>query len=212
VRSAWRVLLGLRPTAAAREAAWKRRFVFVGRRCQIHPSALVEGSVIGDDVVIGPGAVVLNSVIGSGSRLEQRTHVSQCTLGRRTFMSLNSSMQACATFDDADACANNLQACVVGARAGLTSFARALDTVLHDDGRPGAPVQVVDGEGRRPVGELPCGVVFGPDSYVGAGVTFAAGRAVAAGVRVVGEGLVTNTTTPGPGTFRVEGGRLVPWR
>ncbi len=212
VRSLWRGLLGLRPTAAAREAAWKRRFVFVGRRCQIHPSALIEGSVIGDDVVIGPGAVVLHSVIGSGSRLEQRTHVSQCTLGRRTFMSLNSSMQACVTFDDADACANNLQACVVGARAGLTSFARALDTTLFEDGRPGAPVQVMDGGQRRPTGELPCGACFGPDSYVGAGATIAAGRMIGAGVRIVGEGLVTRTATTGPGTYRVVDGGLVPLR
>jgi acetyltransferase-like isoleucine patch superfamily enzyme len=212
LRSAWRAVLGWRPTAAAREAAWKRRFVFAGRRCQIHPSAIIEGSVIGDDVVIGPGAVVLHSVIGSGSRLEQRTHVSQCTLGRRTFMSLNSSMQACVTFDDADACANNLQACVVGARAGLTSFARALDTTLFDDGRPGAPVQVLDGAVRRAVGELPCGACFGPDSYVGAGATIAAGRAIGAGVRIVGEGLVTRIATSGPGTFRVVDGGLVPWR
>lgn len=215
VRSAVRLLLGLRPSSSLREAAWKRQFVFVGRRCQIHPSAVVEGSVIGDDVVIGPGAVVLNSVIGAGSRLEQRTHVSQCTLGRRTFMSLNSSMQACVTFDDADACANNLQACVVGARAGLTSFARALDTTLHKDGRPGAPVEVADeaaGPGRRPVGELPCGACFGPDSYVGAGATIAAGRAIGAGVRVVGEGLVVRTAGVGPGTWRVVDGGLAPWR
>ncbi len=212
VRSAWRALLGLRPTAAARQAAWSRQFVYVGRRCRIHPSAVIEGSVIGDDVVIGPGAIVLHSVIGAGSRLEQRTHVSQCTLGRRTFMSLNSSMQACVTFDDADACANNLQACVVGARAGLTSFARALDTTLFEDGRPGAPVEVVDGDRRRRVGELPCGACFGPDSYVGAGATVAAGRMIGAGVRIVGEGLVTRTVTSGPGTFRVVDGGLGPWR
>ena len=195
VRSAWRALLGLRPTAAARQAAWSRQFVYVGRRCLIHPSAVIEGSVI-----------------GAGSRLEQRTHVSQCTLGRRTFMSLNSSMQACVTFDDADACANNLQACVVGARAGLTSFARALDTTLFEDGRPGAPVEVVDGDRRRRVGELPCGACFGPDSYVGAGATIAAGRMIGAGVRIVGEGLVTRTVTSGPGTFRVVDGGLGPWR
>ncbi len=213
VRSALRGLLGLRLTATAREAAWRRAFVFVGRRCQIHPSAVVEGSVIGDDVVIGPGAVVLNSVIGAGSRLEQRTHVSQCTLGRRTFMSLNSSMQACVTFDDADACANNLQACVVGTGAGLTSFARGLDTALHDDGRPGGPVRVRDGDALRSAGELPCGVCFGPGSYLGAGVTVAAGRVVGQGVRIVaGDGAITRSADVAAGTWRTDDGRLVPWR
>ncbi len=210
--SCGRLLAGLRPTAAGRASAWKRQFVYRGRRCQIHPSAIIEGSVIGDDVVIGAGAVVLQSVIGDGSRLEQRTHVNQCTLGRRTFMSLNSSMQACVTFDDAEACANNLQACVIGARAGLTSFARALDTTLQPDGRPGGVVMVKDGHELRPVGELPCGVCFGPESYVGAGVTIAAGRVVERGVRIIGEGVVTRTSTSGAGTWRVVAGGLEPWR
>ena len=215
VQSALRGLLGLRFSAAACEAAWRRAFVFRGRRCQIHPSAIIEGSVIGDDVSIGPGAVVLNSIIGDGSRLEQRTHVSQCTLGRRTFMSLNSSMQACVTFDDADACANNLQACVVGTGAGLTSFARGLDTTLHDDGRPGGPVRVRDGDVLRSVGELPCGVCFGPGSYVGAGVTLAAGRVVGHGVRIVvgAGGIITRSADVDPGTWRTSAdGRLIPWQ
>jgi acetyltransferase-like isoleucine patch superfamily enzyme len=213
LRSAWRVLLGLRPGAAQREAAWRRQFVFVGRRTLIHPSAVVEGSIVGDDVVIGPGAVVINSVIGAGARLEQRTHLSQSTLGPRTFMSLNSSMQACVTFADADACANNLQACVIGAHAGLTSFARALDTTLGPDGRPGGPVFVDDGERRRDAGPLPCGVAFGPRSYVGAGVTVAAGRSVGAGIRIVEGAGATVKSLRGavPGTWQVGAdGRLSP--
>ncbi|HEY1099380.1 MAG TPA: hypothetical protein VGF99_10640 [Myxococcota bacterium] len=215
LQSAWRALLGLRLTAAAREAAWKRRFVFIGKRCVIHPSAIVEGSVIGDDVTIGPGAIVLQSVIGAGTRIEQRAHISQSTIGRRNFISLNSSLQACVSFDDAEPSANNLQACVVGARAGLTSFARALDTVLHDDGRPAGPLTVRDGADFRHVGELPCGVCFGPDVYVGANVTVAAGRMIPAGVR-----LVTSTSSllrrvpldTAAGTYVVVDGGLQPFR
>ncbi len=213
LRSAWRVLLGLRPSAAAREAAWKRQFVFVGKRCTIHPTAIVEGSIIGDDVTIGPGSIVLQSVIGSGTRIEQRAHISQSTIGPRNFISLNSSMQACVTFEDAEPCANNLQACVVGARAGLTSFVRALDTVLHDDGRPAGPLHVVDGDHKRHVGELPCGACFGPDSYVGANVTVAAGRVVPAGVRLVTDPSSLLRRVPAgvaPGTWIVVDGGLVP--
>lgn len=213
LRSAWRALLGLRPTAFAREAAWKRQFVFLGRNCSIHPTAIVEGSIIGDDVTIGPGAIVLQSIIGSGTRIEQRTHISQSTIGRRNFISLNTSMQACVTFDDADPCANNLQACVVGARAGLTSFVRALDTVLHDDGRPAGPLHVLDGADKRPVGELPCGACFGPDTYVGANVTIAAGRVIPAGVRLVtapSELLRRIPADTAPGTWLVDDGAVGP--
>ncbi len=179
LRSALRVLSGLRPTSAARFAAWKRAFVYRGKNTVVHPSAIVEGSILGDNVTVGPQAVILQSVLGDGVVVEQRAHVSQSTLGPRTFVSLNSSLQACVTFEDADACANNLQACVVGSGCGLTSFARALDTVL------GGEVRVDDGGRLRGVGELPCGVAFGPGSFVGAGVTIAAGRVVPAGVRLV---------------------------
>ncbi|MDP2342150.1 MAG: hypothetical protein Q8O67_14430 [Deltaproteobacteria bacterium] len=204
LRSAARALLGLRPSSTARFMAWKRQFVFRGRNCVIHPSAIVEASVIGDDVIIGPQAVVLQSVIGDGVVIEQRAHVAQSTLGPRTFVSLNSSMQACVTFADADACANNLQACVVGARTGLTSFARALDSVV------GGEVRVDDDGALRSVGELPCGVAFGPGSYVGANVTIAAGRTIPAGVRVVGApaGVLRRVGAEAPGTFVVDDGAL----
>lgn len=203
VRSTLRAFLGLRPTAAGRFLAWKRGFVFVGKNSHIHPSAVVEASVIGDDVVIGPQAVVLQSVIGDGVVIEQRAHVAQSTLGPRTFVSLNSSMQACVSFADSDACANNLQACVIGARAGLTSFARALDTVV------GGSVRVVDGGALREVGELPCGVAFGPDCFIGAGVTLAAGRVVGAGVRIVGgRDAVLRKADVEAGTWVVDGGAL----
>ena len=204
LRSAARAAWGFRFDKTARFLSWKRRFVFRGKNTNIHPSAVVEASVIGDDVVIEPQAVVLQSVIGDGCVIEQRAHVAQSTLGARTFVSLNSSMQACCTFADADACANNLQACVVGARSGLTSFARALDTVM------GGEVRVDDGGVLRPVGELPCGVAFGPGSFVGANVTIAAGRAVPAGVRLLGspQGLLRRVGSEAPGTFVVDDGGL----
>jgi hypothetical protein len=212
--SLWRAALGLRPGAQARMAAWKRAFVFRGRNVHVHPSAVVEGSVLGDDVVIGPQAVVLQSVVGAGCRIEQRAHVSQSTLGPRTFVSLNSSMQACVTFADADACANNLQACVIGTGVGLTSFVRALDTVLDDDGRPGGEVRVRDGARLRGVGELPCGAAFGPGVFVGAGVTIAAGRAIAANARIVAadDGLLRRPDGGRDGAFVVVDGALSPLR
>jgi acetyltransferase-like isoleucine patch superfamily enzyme len=208
LRSALRLAMGLRPSAAARQAAWRRQFRFVGRGSMVHPSAVVEGSVIGAGVTIGPHAVVLQSVVGDGCVIEQRAHLSQCTLGPRTFVSLNSSLSACVTFGDTDACANNLQACVIGPRVGLTSFARALDTVV------GGSVRVDDDGALRAAGELPCGVAFGPDSYVGAGVTVAAGRVVPPGVRLVGPAgsVVKHLAGAAPGTYAVVDGSLVAAR
>ena len=178
IRTAWRLLAGLRPGPVARTEAWKRAFKWVGDRSFIHKSAVVEASVIGDDVYVGPQAVILQSVIGDGCRIEQRAHVAQSTLGPKTFVSLNSSISASVTFGDCDACANNMQGCVVGPRAALTSFSRALDTI------PGKQVRVDDRGTLREVGPLPCGVAFGPGVYAGAHITIAPGRALPAGVRL----------------------------
>ncbi len=178
VRSALRGLSALRPTRAGRMRALRRAFSYRGRGTYVHPTATVEASVLGDDVTVGAHSYVTNSVLGDGCVIEQRAHVSGCSLGPRTFVSLNSSLSACVTFGDTDACINGVQACVIAQGCALTSFARPLDLAV------GGAVRVEDDGGLREVGELPCGVAFGPKVFVGADVVIAAGRAVPAGVRL----------------------------
>lgn len=175
----WRGLFALRPTRAALMQALKARFVYRGRRVVIHPTATVEASVLGDDVTIGPHAYVVGSVLGAGTYVEDRAHVNQSALGPRTFVSRNSSLSACLALGDTDACTNGIQACVIAERCGLTSFARPLDIV------PGDEVRVLDGAELRKVGEMPCGVAFGPGVFVGADVQIAPGRAIPAGLRLL---------------------------
>lgn len=182
LRSAWIALQSLRLSKDAMLRAARRHAVYCGRNVSIHPSAVVEASVIGDDVSIGPHASVIGSVVGNGCYIEDRAHVNVSTLGPKTVVSRNSSMSATVTFGDTDACANGIQACVIGPRVGLTSFARPLDIV------PGGEVMVMDDGEKRSVGPLPCGVAFGPDTFVGAGVTIAAGRSIPAGTRVLQDG------------------------
>lgn len=203
MRSALRMLSSVRLSHAARMHALRAQFVYRGRSTFIHPTATVESSVLGDGVTVGAYSYVVNSVVGAGSVIEQRAHVSGCALGPRTFVSLNSSIQACVTFGDTDACINGVQACVIGPRCALTSFARPLDLA------PEGEVRVDDAGTLRSVGELPCGVAFGPDVFVGAGVTIAAGRAVPRGVRLYADGreiLHRSTDSLAPGSYSVVDG------
>lgn len=158
--------------------ALRAAYAYQGRATFVHPTATVEASVLGDGVVVGAYAYVTHSVVGDGCVIEQRAHVSGSALGPRTFVSLNSSLSACVTFGDTDACSNGVQACVIAARCALTSFARPLDLAL--DGQ----VRVLDEGQLREVGELPCGVAFGPGVFAGADVVIAAGRAIPADVRL----------------------------
>jgi hypothetical protein len=176
-----RALSAVRLSKPATMSALKRAFVYRGRGVFVHPSATVEASILEDGVHVGPHAYVVGSVLGAGTFVEDRAHVNQSSLGPRTFISRNSTVSACATFGDTDACTNGIQACVIAERCGLTSFAQPLDIV------PGGQVQVLDGETRRSVGEMPCGVAFGEGVFVGAGVQIAPGRAIPRGVRLVAD-------------------------
>ena len=48
-----------------------RRFVQKGKGCTIHPSAVVEGCLLGDYVTIGANAVVRGCVLRDGARVEE---------------------------------------------------------------------------------------------------------------------------------------------
>lgn len=207
IRTALRCLPALRLSSAAVLRALPRRLVFAGKRVVVHPTATVEACVLGDDVTVGAYAYLRNTVVGDGCVIEQRAHLNGCALGPRTFVSLNSSLSACVTFGDTDACTNGMQACVVGPRCALTSFARPLDLA------PGGPVKVDDGGALREAGELPCGAAFGPDVFVGADVAIAAGRAVPRGVKLVGEParvLARVRPDAAPGWYAVAEGGLRP--
>ncbi len=210
LRSFARAALALRLSKAATRRALQARFSYRGRGCFVHPSATVEASVLGDGVRVGAYAYVVGSVLGDGVVVEQRAHVEQSCLGPRTFVSKNSSVSACVAFGDTDVCVNGIQTCAVAERCGLTSWARPLDTI------PGAHVHVKDGDELRDVGALPCGVAFGTDVFVGAGVDIAPGRMIPAGLKLVGDPARTLLKAPdavAPGTVAyVDEGAVKPTR
>lgn len=88
---AWRTLTAF-PWSGSRIM---RRVSRIGRRCRIHPTALIEGSIIGDDVKIGPRQHVLASYIGSGTKIEGNGLTISSVVGERsivgysTFLSLS---------------------------------------------------------------------------------------------------------------------------
>ena len=53
----------------------------IGKNCDIHPTAYIEGSTIGDNVLIGAGSVVRLSVIGDGSAIGSNATIESSILG-----------------------------------------------------------------------------------------------------------------------------------
>ena len=53
----------------------------IGKNCDIHPTAYIEGSTIGDNVIIGAGSVVRLSVIGDSSAIGGNVTIESSILG-----------------------------------------------------------------------------------------------------------------------------------
>ena len=200
-----RVLASGSWSQASAVTALRAAYHYQGPGTFVHPTATVEASVLRAGVFVGAYAYVVNSVIGDRCVIEQRAHVSGSSLGPRTFVSLNSSLSACVTFGDTDACINGVQACVIAAGCALTSFSRPLDLAIHGQ------VRVEDQGALRGAGELPCGVAFGPGVFAGADVVIAAGRAIPAGVRLLVDGHGVLQRVPrdlAPGSYRIVNGQV----
>jgi hypothetical protein len=151
---------------------------YKGSGCQIHPSAVVEGCWLGDDVEIGAGAVVRGSVLADGSSVEDLALVEFSVLapGARV------QRQAMVKFSvlGANSAAGGLmQLGTLDRNAALKRTGVLMDMAL------GQGVEVVVGEGRLAAPLGLAGVCVGEGSVVGAGVQIAPGRAIPAGLQVV---------------------------
>jgi hypothetical protein len=181
------------------------KLVKTGRRCDVHPRAIVEASVLGDGVRIGPGAVVRNSHIGDGVEVEELAFVSGSVLGHRSRVQ-RQAMFKFSVLDEGAIAGGTIQLSFFGAGSALRGGSYTLDRRL--DGRP---VQVMSASGLVEAGPT-IGAALGPKASVGSGVWIAPGRAIPAGAIVVrGEQDMVAKIPAGlpPGVYAVRDGTLV---
>ena len=70
-----------------------------GKRCRIHPTAVVEGAVLGDGVTIGAHAVVRLSHIGDGTIIDDQASVTYSVLGKDNYIANKNHVSFCMTYD-----------------------------------------------------------------------------------------------------------------
>lgn len=174
-----------------------------GKKCQIHPSAIVEGSWIGADVTIGANAVVRGSVLGDGAVVEDLAMVEFSVLGAGAKVQ----RQAMAKFSVLSGNASVggvMQLGLLAESASLKRGAYLLDLSLSKSG-----VKVKKGEGllAAPLGMLGCFV--GAHSTVGLGVSVAPGRAIPPNLKLTSaDGLLQKVGDATEGVMVVREGRL----
>lgn len=144
----------------------------VGKGCDIHPTAVVEGCTLGDGVEIGPHARVRFSRLGDGVKVMPGAQVELSTLGHRAQVAQNAALRLCVLYEDAFFSQSMLQASVVGRDTLMVLASYCIDLNLDRNIRVELDGQLLD-SGTRFLG---CAV--GHRARLGTGIWLASGRAV----------------------------------
>jgi carbonic anhydrase/acetyltransferase-like protein (isoleucine patch superfamily) len=175
----------------------------IGKRTRIHPTAILEGCVVGDDVVIGPFAYLRSSVIGNGAVIRERSTVTMAFVGEGAFVmggDVANTYLGSQTAIFAPALYN-----VVFGERGLLGGAGGFADFLIGSGAISANI-----EGAK----VPSNLVFlgsgvGDDCFVGTNMIFAPGQTIPDGTKVFDHGLVKfHPTAPG-GAYVVAGSDVI---
>lgn len=202
----WRALRVLVAARGVGEAAILRALNVQGAGCRVHPTAVVEASVLGPGVEVGAHAVVRGSVLGAGVRVEEHGTVSLSVLGPRVRVGRYGHLQACTAMEGAFISAGDgFQLSVFGRDCFVAWGVSLLDLSL------GGPVRVDDPP--RDSGHHLLGVAIGHGAVLGNGVRVNAGVAIPNGARIVGDAgtVLRDPRLPAAdGPLRVVGGALQP--
>lgn len=162
---------------------WKilRSLNEIGRNCDIHPAAYIEGSKIGDNVTIGAGAVVRGSVIGKGTFIDNGVIVEESIVGENNGI-LDGRIMYSVLYDDVSSSTHRVitsligKGTLIGANVTLTNF--RLD---------GKNVTVMRDGVKTDTGNKFIGSCVGHGAYLGAGCIVAPGRTIPSGMRITPE-------------------------
>jgi carbonic anhydrase/acetyltransferase-like protein (isoleucine patch superfamily) len=150
--------------------------------------------VLGDDVDIGPLAIVRGSFLGDRAKVEGHAQVNFSSIGADAVVSFYTICNYCVLYPQAMLSIIGTQMGVIGARATVLGGSLLMDLrdpYLQRD------VTVMDGGRPVPSGRKVLGPCIGAGAVVGAGVTVGPGVAVPPGAYLVGD--------PGRVLRRIEG-------
>ena len=144
----------------------------IGRGCDIHPTAVVEASNLGDNVIIGPFARVAFSKIGDGAIIMPGANVDLCVVGERSFIAEHCVIRSCVLYPGSAASQLLMQQCVLGRDTITTKGGVSLDLNFEADIK-------VALDGRMHTTGLRClGSAYGHRAKVGTGFYLSPGRVV----------------------------------
>lgn len=176
----WRVLWAALRAMSVNKWRVMQRLVVRGKNCDIHPSAVVEASVLGDNVSVGANAVVRYSRLGDGVRVSDQCNILSSVLGPGASVARMGMLQSCVLYEGANSGHYGLQLSVVGRQTFVGG------EVILGDFKPDGEVMVMQ-EGALVSAQtnlLGCAVGHGCRIMMRA--TFYAGREIPNGYTIIG--------------------------
>ncbi len=183
-----------------------QRFVIKGKGCKIHPTAMVQGCILGDNVQIGAFSMVQGCILGNGVQVGEQSILTGSVFGDGVMSCPRGWSKLCVIYPGTRS--GRIQASLIGRNVFLSSIARLLDIKF------GGTIKVPHQGRVEDTGMNFLGACVGHESRLGAGVWLAAGRDIPNGTVIVKNAKDVYTRSddelPESMAYWIEDGRLVP--
>jgi len=152
----------------------------IGKNCDIHPTAYIEGSTIGDNVIIGAGSVVRLSVIGAGSALGSNVAIESSILGAECTINSGCTVFFSVLYPHAVSSSRLLLTSTCGRNTFISDLAGLAD--FRFDGKR---IEVMKNGVPVNIGVINLGACLGHDVYLGGGCGVSPAAAIPNGLRIL---------------------------
>ena len=150
--------------------------VVIGNNCNIDPTAVIHGpSTIGDNVTVGAGAVIENSIIGDNVNVGQGCQVILSVVGDGAFLPFRAALFMSTIMDNAMVAQNScLQMCVIGRNTFIGAGTTFTDYNLLPN-----PIRAIAGDGAlRDSNREVLGGCVGHNCRIGSGMIIYPARVI----------------------------------
>jgi hypothetical protein len=152
----------------------------IGKNCDIHPTAYIEGSTIEDNVIIGAGSVVRLSVIGDGSALGSSVTIESSILGEECTINSGCAVFFSVLYPRAVSSSRLLLTSTCGRDTFISDLAGMAD--FRFDGKR---IEVMKNGVPVNTGVINLGACLGHGVYLGGGCGVAPATAIPNGLRIL---------------------------
>lgn len=171
----------------------------IGKNCRIHPTAILEGCVIGDNVEVGPYSYLRSAVIDDDVVLRENTSIKMSYIGKAAFV-MSSDIVNSYVGEEASIITPMLYNTVFGERSFVSGGSGFADFNVGS----GDIVATINGE------DIPTGLNYlascvGDDCFIGANMIFSPGRCIPDGSNFLDNGLIKDVPEQADGTYVLSG-------